>query len=403
MFLTFLIIHTIINTSLAIISSEKYQIINAVAFSRHGNRSAIYFMDGDAALWPEGPGQLLKSGKIAAYQLGVFYHTRYVLKNALISEKYMHDEVYIRSTDVDRTLMTAYCVEAGLFFPSADEMWNSQIKWQPIPTHTKIMSNDHLLLTSSCPKLVHHFNEIKKSIYLKYDIEYKDLFEYVSKKLNKTFTMATIWKIGDNMLCKIQNNFDTPEWSKKPYKESKTYADYLLYLHEISFNIKYGDKELVKFGGGYPIFEVIDQFEEFVNNENKIKFIYNSAHDTTLTIIMNALKIYDGTAPSYASSLIFELLKDESNQLFVSVLYKNTDTNVVEFKKIEGCSTYCPFEKFKLLMKEIATNDTLKYCVYKNRNTNMKNTLLIWLIIISTVSFILLIFIIAYYIRSKKK
>ena len=41
------------------------------------------------------------------------------------------------------------------------------------------------------------------------------------------------------------------------------------------------------------------------SNERKMKIF--SAHDNTLSYILNSLNIYDGVPPSYASALLFEL------------------------------------------------------------------------------------------------
>lgn len=51
-------------------------------------------------------------------------------------------QIYVRSTDLDRTLMTAQAVLAGLYPPSGEQEWNPDIKWQPIPVHTIDPSKD---------------------------------------------------------------------------------------------------------------------------------------------------------------------------------------------------------------------------------------------------------------------
>jgi hypothetical protein len=45
-------------------------------------------------------------------------------------------QVYVRSSDVDRTLMSAYSNLAGMFPPASSQMWNEKIPRQPIPVHT---------------------------------------------------------------------------------------------------------------------------------------------------------------------------------------------------------------------------------------------------------------------------
>lgn len=45
-------------------------------------------------------------------------------------------QIFIRSTDVDRTLMSAEANLAGLFPPNSSQEFNPGLKWQPIPVHT---------------------------------------------------------------------------------------------------------------------------------------------------------------------------------------------------------------------------------------------------------------------------
>ena len=53
-------------------------------------------------------------------------------------------QIYIRSTDVDRTLMSASSNLAGLYPPDKWEEWNPQLEWQPLPVHTVPVPADHV-------------------------------------------------------------------------------------------------------------------------------------------------------------------------------------------------------------------------------------------------------------------
>lgn len=66
---------------------------------------------------------------------------------------YAENDLYVRSTDVDRTLMSAEANLAGLYPPISNEIWDSDIKWQPIPVHTKPELEDAFLASKKpCPK-----------------------------------------------------------------------------------------------------------------------------------------------------------------------------------------------------------------------------------------------------------
>ena len=57
-------------------------------------------------------------------------------------------QIYVRSTDVDRTLMSAYSNLAGLYPPQGQQKWNPNIDWQPIPVHTRPAEEDPVSQTS---------------------------------------------------------------------------------------------------------------------------------------------------------------------------------------------------------------------------------------------------------------
>lgn len=55
-------------------------------------------------------------------------------------------QVYVRSTDFDRTLMSAEANLAGLFPPNGMQRFNPNISWQPIPVHTVPIAEDRVSL-----------------------------------------------------------------------------------------------------------------------------------------------------------------------------------------------------------------------------------------------------------------
>ena len=77
-------------------------------------------------------------------------HT-YCLITLLLSPKLTSIHIK-RSTDLDRTLMTAQMVLSGLYPPKDHQLWNPDLKWQPAAVHTIDVNNDLLFNFAPCPR-----------------------------------------------------------------------------------------------------------------------------------------------------------------------------------------------------------------------------------------------------------
>jgi lysosomal acid phosphatase len=71
-------------------------------------------------------------------------------------------QLYTRSSDRDRTLMSAQCALAGLYPPQGFQVWDAEINWQPIPVHAVPVEDDNVLYGGEeCAR----FNELKNQAY----------------------------------------------------------------------------------------------------------------------------------------------------------------------------------------------------------------------------------------------
>lgn len=124
----------------------------------------------------------LQLGMQQEYNLGQYFRKRY---NALLPKGvYPNKLVYVRSTDRERTLMSAASVLAGLFPPTADQLFNKNINWQPIPIHTIPANLDYILDSKrKCDRhkilMKEHLN---RSEYKAWHEKYNWLYQYVAEK-----------------------------------------------------------------------------------------------------------------------------------------------------------------------------------------------------------------------------
>ena len=116
------------------------ELLFATVLHRHGDRTPIAGLPkyNPVESFPEGYGQLTTKGLQDGYRLGQILHERYVGDNKLLSPNWNdnRDQLYVRSTDVDRTLMTTSSLLSALLPPPVDQQVSPTVAWRPIPVHT---------------------------------------------------------------------------------------------------------------------------------------------------------------------------------------------------------------------------------------------------------------------------
>ena len=91
--------------------------------TRHGQRTPNHQLpNDDRSYWPKdlGPGQLTKQGAQEMKDLGVLLRNKYVRDEKIIRSVYNRDDLYARSSDVDRCLMSGHSLLQGLY-PAGDD------------------------------------------------------------------------------------------------------------------------------------------------------------------------------------------------------------------------------------------------------------------------------------------
>jgi hypothetical protein len=80
-------------------------------------------------------------------QFGLFLRAQY---SNFLSKYYDHSQVFARSTDYDRTLMSTYSLLSGLYEPIGYQKFDKNLDWQPIPVHTTNGTTDNIFYSGSC-------------------------------------------------------------------------------------------------------------------------------------------------------------------------------------------------------------------------------------------------------------
>ncbi|XP_059831359.1 lysosomal acid phosphatase [Hypanus sabinus] len=334
---------------------------------RHGDRSPIGGFPKDPnteADWPQGFGQLTQTGMRQQYALGQYLRNRY---HGFLNSTYDRYEIYIRSTDVDRTLMSAESNLAGLYPPQGHQVFRPDLKWQPIPVHTVPGKEDKVLAfpLDNCPRYTKLIAETEKQD------EYKKMMrenkEFLDMLVNATgvprekMSLRTISLIYDTLFCEQLNNKTVPSWVTPSVMER------LRLLKEFSFHVAYGvykQEEKSRLQGGMLVKKILQNIEQSLKSSSPTpnpKLIMYSAHDTTIAALQVALSVYSLSAP-YAACHMVELYLEDDGSFTVEMYYRNESSSAPYPLTLPACTQKCPLDKFIQIAKKVVPDDWSKEC-----------------------------------------
>ncbi|XP_014662358.1 PREDICTED: prostatic acid phosphatase-like [Priapulus caudatus] len=344
---------------------------------RHGDRSPVYRVPiktdvHTEADWPQGWGQLTTEGMIQHYKLGRWLRRRY---DGFLSSSYVRKEIHVRSTDYDRTLMSAQCNLAGLYEPTGAQRWDPDIRWQPIPVHTE--SEDYLLMHNApCPRYdALAYKSFHTPEFLKIVKENQDFLDQLSQWAGGAHADISAAKsIYDTLFCERAHNMSSPAWL------TDDVYDRLHALQNAALMVKFGYKEMLRLLSGTLLGEFIAHMKakagaadapKFADGIDEKLFVY-SAHDSTVAPFLGVMGVFNGENPPYTATAIVELHEFAEGEFSVKVLYRNATTTTQTRDDdddlhdltalLPGCADPCPLARFAEIFVDMVPVDVRKEC-----------------------------------------
>uniref|UniRef100_A0A0N5CD55 acid phosphatase n=1 Tax=Strongyloides papillosus TaxID=174720 RepID=A0A0N5CD55_STREA len=348
------------------------ELLLAQTIFRHGSRTPIHSYPNDiydSSIWPVPLGQLLPLGMEQSFKQGLKLNHRYIYKYSLVNSSYNVNEITVRSSDVDRTLTSAYYNLFGFYINNTVENnFLSRFGFEhlnTVPVHTVPFNEDYLLnVNVSCKNKE---NEFKKQLERKEYQQYLSSKQHIIDKIEKFSGLKqmndkSIRDFFDVIHVQNYNNFSLPSWITKGLYEdirnlSGTVWDYTFGegLIGVEENV-----ELIKYFGGSLLNDIIKNMLQSINDyENNIserkKYYVYSAHDSTLSSLLRTLgakqKLLGIRQPDYSAVLSFELWTDDNDNYFISLQYSdNADKPFRDVTELisdcVGINNMCTLDRF---------------------------------------------------------
>ncbi|XP_039599604.1 lysophosphatidic acid phosphatase type 6 isoform X2 [Polypterus senegalus] len=303
-------------------------------------------------------GQLTTLGMQQMYNLGERLRDVYIKKSNFLSPVFKSTEVYVRSTNIVRTIESAVCLLAGLFQQQQEgivTVFTSEAETEVLyPNYTRC---DHL-------KQMTRQRIVQASLLPEIAEDLKEMYKLLEIPEHERINFIDIW---DDMASRKAHDLARPSSVHYLMKIIEKRA-----VETVHFAYEPSNSTSLQLCVGQLLSILIGNIENKLKDqdslENLRKLHLYSVHDTTLMPFLMALDIFDMKWPPYSADAILELYEHRSSkEAFVKVSYLGKD------QLVRGCSDiYCPLRDFKKALSSYVI-DEVNYEEKCNQPVNTAN------------------------------
>ncbi|KAK0404929.1 hypothetical protein QR680_017705 [Steinernema hermaphroditum] len=362
-------------------ASFARELLQIQALWRHGDRAPAKTFETDphqADTWPVPWGELTNKGMWQHYVQGLKMKAEYIDRLQLVGPKYSSKEIYVRSTDSSRALMSAYANMAGFYSESngthpAEFEWPSN--WTPVPVHTVRRDNDYALWQfSECARRI-QLRKWRKTLpgFVDFMRNQATFLEEVSEKTKWNVSdLHTFVNLANILAIERKYNLSFPSWiSDDVYKKVQLIGDraWDFMFGGGGFSVPSND-ELIAINGGVLLSEMIRNINDSVNGTSALRYHAYSGHDTSVSALLRTFGAKDaivgGGQPDYASIIVVELWELREKDYGIRVVYSDNAGSpfrvVTHFLNRCQGREFCSLESFARQCGKYVVDDIKKIC-----------------------------------------
>lgn len=312
-----------------VFSSAK--LIFAIDLIRHGDRTPIEAIPTVKYHWKQGLGQLTAEGMRQEFEMGQRFRHKYIDETHLLPTTYQRDTIMVRSTDYDRTLMSAQSLLMGLYpagtGPSTDDNQPGLPNaLQPIPIHTAPLQYDDVIIKRVDPeerqrlmqKYVYSTPEWRNK-----ESELRPKFPLWSKLSGMEISeLEDLGRLSDSLYIHQIHHVPMPDGMSSEDVDTIIAAGSFAYMQEER------PKQLAVAYNSQLMTNIANYLDRATQRNAKVKYILLSAHDSTIAGTLSFLGAPLTTPPPYASDLNFSLYESGANVYTVKVTYNGQPVDI---------------------------------------------------------------------------
>lgn len=331
-------------TSSAALANER--LLFSVDLIRHGDRNPLQEIPSAPYAWKEGIGELTIDGIYQEFQLGVELRKKYIEQNHLLPPNYDPKTMYVSSTDMDRTLVSAEAILLGLYplgtgpyLPSGTPALPAA--FQPIPIHIDPEE-------SFSPKFdKHFFRMLKYYLYTKFKWKMKTFHMHDTLNAWQQLTGVDVYDpyqlafLGDNLYIRLTRHIPLPH-DMTPQQATEIFnLGKWVYIHLVL------RKEITYFIGHHYLSAMADYLKKVTQQSSPLRYVLFLGHDLSIVAVMMTLHVAKlDDFPKFGSVFNISLFEDDHKNQLIRISYNNQPLF------IPACGgTVCTLDQFYRLVK----------------------------------------------------
>lgn len=326
------------------IAFAQEKLIFAVDLIRHGARTPYVDINTPAYQWSEGLGELTPLGMQQVYQLGLSKRKIYIEDYHLLPATYQASTMYVRSTDYDRTLMSAEAFLLGLYPQGSGPTLNNgrpalPNRFQPIPVHTVALDSDSLFAILSDAKRT---TLIERYVYTQKDWQAREAALATKFPEWSAATGIHITQLYQLMVVADALDIRRANGVPLPANLSKEDVDAIIANGHWAF-LKIYQNPQIAHAAAHNLLMQLDQYlSDASQGKSSLKYVLWSGHDSTIMALLGNLSASLTTPVPYAADVNFMLFAEGDNHYTVKVTYNGVPV------KIPAChhSNVCTLTEF---------------------------------------------------------